>query len=220
MGSVMADVRMGPRSTESLAIAVSTAVCERVLASEARFNALDRAIGDGDHGHNLSRAAMRLNQIREELAALDLPEFMKRAGKEIVMSVGGASGPLYGTLLLEIGATLPRRPAGHDWAQAFAAGVDALGRRGRAREGDKTMLDVLVPVARALSNNAKADNATMLAAMREAAEAGFDASRPLKARRGRAAFVGERSIGADDPGAASALLCISTIVESLGERPS
>lgn len=216
----MADSDMAARSGEDLALAAISAVCERLLAAEARFNALDRAIGDGDHGHNLSRAASRLGEIHEELKALALPQMVQRAGKEIVMSVGGASGPLYGTLLLELGKALPAAPTLRDWAGAFAAGSEALARRGRAVEGDKTMLDVLAPAARALGANAEAGFATALVAMREAAGSGFDASRSLRAKRGRAAFVGERAIGADDPGAASALLCISTIVEVLGEVPS
>lgn len=216
----MPDSKIVARSAQDLALTAIAAVCERLLASEARFNALDRAIGDGDHGHNLSRAAQRLGEIHEELAGLDLPSMMQRAGREIVMSVGGASGPLYGTLLLELGKMLPARPTLTDWAAAFNGGVEALARRGRAAEGDKTMLDVLAPAARTLGADANASSKAALAAMLEAAASGFDASRPLRAKRGRAAFVGERAVGADDPGAASALLCLSTIVEVLGEIPS
>ncbi|HEX7709592.1 MAG TPA: dihydroxyacetone kinase subunit DhaL [Sphingomonadaceae bacterium] len=216
----MAEPRIAAREGQELAAAVFAAVCERLLAAEAHFNALDRAIGDGDHGHNLSRAARRLAEIHGELAALELPAMIQRAGKEIVMSVGGASGPLYGTLLLELGKALPLHPSLPEWADAFAVGVEALARRGRAEEGDKTMLDVLGPAAGALSANARAGADRALSALRDAAAAGFERSRPLKAKRGRAAFVGERAVGADDPGAASALLCISTIVEFLGEIPS
>lgn len=213
----MADPQIDASRAEAIAAAVLSTVCERVLAAESRFNTLDRAIGDGDHGHNLSRAATRLEQIRAQLAELPLPEMLQRAGKEIVMSVGGASGPLYGTLLLEMGKALPPRPMLGDWAVAFAAGADALARRGRTQEGDKTMLDVLAPAASALSAHAGAAPAKALEAMLEAAAEGFQASRPLRAKRGRAAFVGERAVGADDPGAASVLLCISSVVEVLGE---
>lgn len=216
---MMADPQMDASSAEAIAAAVLAMVCERVLAAESRFNALDRAIGDGDHGHNLSRAATRLQQTRTQLAELPLPDMLQRAGKEIVMSVGGASGPLYGTLLLEMGKALAPRPTLGDWAVAFADGVDALARRGRAQEGEKTMLDVLAPAAKALSAQADAGPAKALDAMRSAAAAGFETSRELRAKRGRAAFVGERAVGADDPGAASALLCISSVVEVLGEVP-
>lgn len=206
------------RPAEALAAELLGGICERLLASTAELNALDRAIGDGDHGDNLARAARRLLEVGDALAALPLPELIARAGKEIVMSVGGASGPLYGTLLLEIGKALPTDPRTSDWAAAFISGVEATARRGRSAEGDKTMIDVLAPAARALGGRA-AGRTEALHAMRDAARAAFEASRPLRARRGRAAFVGERTIGADDPGAASSLLCISTIVEYLTETP-
>jgi dihydroxyacetone kinase-like protein len=207
------------RPAETLVIELLGVVCDRLLAATAELNALDRAIGDGDHGDNLARAARRLREVGDELALLPLPELIARAGKEIVMSVGGASGPLYGTLLLEIGKALPADPAPADWTAAFASGVDATARRGRSAEGDKTMIDVLAPSARALCEHAATPRAEVLAALRDAAQAGFDASRPLRARRGRAAFVGERAAGANDPGAASSLLCLSTIVEFLAEIP-
>lgn len=206
-------------TTEAVAIALLNAVCDRLLASTAELNALDRAIGDGDHGDNLARAAKRLREVSDELAQLPLPQLIARSGKEIVMSVGGASGPLYGTLLLEIGKALPPQPAATDWAEAFTTGVEATARRGRATEGDKTMIDVLAPAARAFSEQAASPRAEMLTAVRDAAKGGFDASRQLRAGRGRAAFVGERAIGADDPGAVSSLLCLTTIIEFLAEIP-
>jgi dihydroxyacetone kinase-like protein len=208
---------MPAETGEPLVVSVLATVCDRLLASEARFDALDRAIGDGDHGQNLSRAARRLEEIRDQLVLLPLPQLMQRAGKEIVMSVGGASGPLYGTLLLEIGKALPPGPRLEDWARAFAGGVEAVARRGRAAEGDTTMLDVLTPAARALQTHAGGEMESALKAMSAAALAALEASRPLRARRGRAAFVGERSIGADDPGAVSSLVCLCTIVETLSE---
>ncbi len=206
------------RPAEAIAIELLEAVCGHLLAATTELNALDRAIGDGDHGDNLARAARRLREVSNELAILPLPELIARAGKEIVMSVGGASGPLYGTLLLEIGKALPADPRTSDWATAFVNGVEATARRGRSAEGDKTMIDVLAPAARALGGRV-VSRTEALHAMREAAQAAFEASRPLRAKRGRAAFVGERTIGADDPGAASSLLCLSTIVEYLTEIP-
>jgi len=200
--------------------AALNAVCKALIASEADLNALDRAIGDGDHGHNLSRAARSLLDMGEELSALPPGEMLARAGKSIVMSAGGASGPLYGTMLLEMGKALPAEPAATDWAAAFTAGVAGVARRGRSAEGDKTMLDVLAPVARSLEQNASVPAGTALAAMRVAAEEGLAAQRALRAQRGRAAYVGERSVGQDDPGAASSLLCISTVAQCLTEYSS
>jgi dihydroxyacetone kinase-like protein len=188
-----------------------------LLASEADFNALDRAIGDGDHGSNLARAARGLIEQRDALAAMPPADALVAAGRAIVMSVGGASGPLYGTLLMEMGKALPADPTGAHWAAAFSAGVAGVARRGRSDEGDKTMLDVLAPAAEVFGQFAKADLPLALEAMRTAAEEGFAAQRGLRASRGRAAYVGERSIGADDPGAASALRCLSATVDFLGE---
>lgn len=193
---------------------------ERLIAAEADLNALDRAIGDGDHGHNLSRAARSLQETAPELAEMPLGEMLARAGKAIVMSVGGASGPLYGTLLLEMGKALPQEPDGPDWAVAFSAGVAGVARRGRSAEGDKTMLDVLAPAARALEAHASEPMPVVLEAMRVAAQEGFAAQRGLRAQRGRAAYVGERSVGHDDPGAFSSLLCLSTLAEGLAEYGS
>jgi dihydroxyacetone kinase-like protein len=187
------------------------ALAPLLLAAEAEFNALDRAIGDGDHGSNMARAARSLIEQRDALAAMTPGEALVAGGRAIVMSVGGASGPLYGTLLMEMGKALPGDPTPAAWADAFAAGVAGAARRGRSEEGDKTMLDVLIPAARALSGGAS------LAGMRAAAERGFAAQRGLQARRGRAAYVGERSIGADDPGAASAMRCLSAIMDFIEE---
>lgn len=195
-----------------------TALCSALLGAEDELNALDRAIGDGDHGGNLARAARSLTDLRPELIALPLSDAITRAGRAVVMSVGGASGPLYGTLLMEMGKSLPSDPSLADWATAFSAGVEGVARRGRAQEGDKTMLDVLAPAARALAERASAVPAAALSAMRDEAAAGLEASRGLQAKRGRAAYVGERSVGHDDPGARSALLCIGVITEFVLEK--
>ncbi len=194
-------------------------ICSVLLSAEEELNALDRAIGDGDHGSNLARASRGLSQLRPELVALPLGEAVTRAGRTVVMSVGGASGPLYGTLLMEMGKALPEQPALSDWAVAFTAGVIGVAKRGRSAEGEKTMLDVLMPAAKALDEKAaNARPAEAVKSMVEAAAGGFDASRSLRAKRGRAAYVGERAVGHDDPGARSALLCISTIAKFISEK--
>lgn len=187
-----------------------------LLAAEPEFDALDRAIGDGDHGSNLARAARHLAPLRDELAALPPGEALVRAGREVVMSVGGASGPLYGTLLMELGKALPPGASRADWARAFVAANEAVARRGRSQEGDKTMLDVLLPAARGFSTGAAVGSEAAFAALRDGARQGFAAQRSLRARRGRAAYVGDRSVGADDPGATSALRCLSAIADVLG----
>ena len=118
---------------------------------------------------------------------------------------------------MEMGRALPESPAQSDWANAFTAGVGGVARRGRSAEGDKTMLDVLAPAARALRENTPGLLREAALAMSDAAKAGFESSRDLCAKRGRAAYVGERSSGHDDPGARSALLCITLIADFLSE---
>ena len=207
-----------PLAETGVALGVLDSLCAALLAAEDELNALDRAIGDGDHGGNLARAARSLLELRPELAALSLSEAITRAGRSVVMSVGGASGPLYGTLLMDLGKALPGDPALSDWAAAFSAGVEGVAKRGRSQEGDKTMLDVLAPASRALAEHASANPGDAASAMREAAAQGLGASRGLSAKRGRAAYVGERSIGHDDPGARSALLCIRIVADFILEK--
>ncbi|MEI9851336.1 MAG: dihydroxyacetone kinase subunit DhaL [Sphingomonas sp.] len=187
------------------------AVCADLLAAEAELSALDRAIGDGDHGSNVARAARALLDNMDALAAMPVGGALERAGTIVVMSVGGASGPLYGSLLMAMGKAWrePRDIA--TIAGAFAEGVVAVERRGRSTRGEKTMLDVLVPAAEALGGGGPA-------AMLAAADAGVEATRPLRATKGRAAFVGERSIGHVDPGAASARIALHAAVRALAAR--
>lgn len=201
-----------------LVLACLDAACDALIAEEGAFCALDRAIGDGDHGTNLSRAARALQEAHGEMAALPPAAMLELAGTIVVMRVGGASGPLYGSLLMAIGrawaepATLP------GVAAALAEGVAAVGRRGKAEVGAKTMLDVLSPAANALRAAANGAPAVALVEMVSAAEAGLESTRPIRATRGRAAFVGQRAIGHLDPGAASACLCIRAVARTVTER--
>ena len=215
---MMAAETQVPAGSGGRAAALLDTLCPMLIEAEAEFNALDRVIGDGDHGSNLARAARNLADLRDELVALAPGEARARAGRATVMSVGGASGPLYGTLLMEMGKSLPDSPRLADWAPAFVGGVEAVARRGRSQEGDKTLLDVLAPAARAFEENIVAGPNEALAAMRDGACEGFAGQRGLRARRGRAAYVGDRSVGQDDPGAASALRCLSVIADVLGEQ--
>ena len=200
------------------ALGVLDALCSALIAAEDELNTLDRAIGDGDHGANLARAARSLAALRPELMALSLNEAITRAGRAVVMSVGGASGPLYGTLLMDMGKVLPGDPTQSDWAAAFSAGVAGVAKRGRSEEGDKTMLDVLAPASRVFTENAAESAAAAVSAMRDAAAHGLDGSRGLRAKRGRAAYVGERTVGQDDPGARSALLCIRVVADFISGK--
>jgi dihydroxyacetone kinase-like protein len=186
---------------------------------------LDAAIGDADHGVNMDRgmqavAAKLPADAGEPPGDVPLGPLFKTAGMTLVSTVGGAAGPLYGTLFLEMGkaagdsATLT--PG--DWAAVVAAGVAGVQMRGRAQAGDKTMVDALLPAAEAL-RAAAASGATLQAACRAAADAAADGMRattPLVARKGRASYLGERSAGHQDPGATSSWLLLETAAEVLG----
>jgi len=185
----------------------------------AELTALDQAIGDGDHGINMRRGFDAIAQAREELAALPLDQALQKAGMTLVMKVGGASGPLYGSLLMAMGkAAVPRDAA--SLAEAFGQGIEAVKKRGRADVGEKTMLDVLVPTLQALQAGV-ADGAAageLTAKVRAVAEEALAATAPMRATKGRASFLGERSIGHLDPGARSSALLIEAVCDVLDGR--
>jgi dihydroxyacetone kinase-like protein len=178
----------------------------------AQLTALDQAIGDGDHGINMRRGFDAIAETREALAALPLDEALQKAGMTLVMKVGGASGPLYGSLLMAMGkAGMPSDPAGV--AEVFAQGIDAVKKRGRSDVGEKTMLDVLVPTLQALQTGAAngASIGDLAARIQTVADDALAATGPMRATKGRASFLGERSIGHLDPGARSSALLIEAV---------
>ena len=144
------------------------------------------------------------------LAEKPVGEALKAAGMQLVMKVGGASGPLYGTLLMGLGKSLPDEPGYDDLVASFGEAIDAVKARGKAAVGQKTMLDVLVPVLDAMRTGA--DSRQIV----EAAAKAREATVPMKAERGRASFLGERSIGHVDPGARSSELMIAAVAGVLG----
>ncbi len=187
-----------------------TAVADAVVAHADELTALDQAIGDGDHGVNLKRGFEAVRAEAALIAAKPLPETLKAIGTKLVMTVGGASGPLFGTFFIALGKELPAEPDRKALAAAFARAVDAVAARGKSEAGQKTMLDVLYPVALALANG---KSGTEVVAIADEAAA---ATGPMKAIRGRASFLGDRSIGHVDPGARSSALLIRVIAASLG----
>ena len=177
-------------------------VATTVIAHADELTALDSAIGDGDHGANMKRGFEAVLADLDTLAGKPLPEALKAAGMQLVMKVGGASGPLYGTLFMTLGKTLPEAADRAAFAAAFKAAIDAVKARGKSDVGQKTMLDVLVPVQEAVAANAAIGEVARRA--HQAAEATI----PMLATRGRASFLGERSVGHMDPGARSSALMI------------
>ena len=176
-----------------------------------RLTALDSPIGDADHGTNLQRGFTAVVAVLEKEAPGTPGAVLTLAGRQLISTVGGASGPLYGTLLRRTGKALgdAGEVSAEQLAEALRAGVDAVMTLGGAAPGDATMIDALVPAVDALGDS--------FTAARTAAEEGAVATTPLQARKGRASYVGERSIGHQDPGATSSALLIAGLAEAAGE---
>lgn len=187
-------------------------VARRLIAAAEELTALDQAIGDGDHGLNMKRGFEAVLADLDAIAAKPLPDALKAVGMTLVMKVGGASGPLYGTLFSELGKAMDGSATSASVAAAFAAAIDKVKARGKSDVGQKTMLDVLVPVQALVA-------AGDLAAIRAAAAAQAEATIPMKAIRGRASFLGDRSIGHMDPGARSSQLIIEAVCDALEAAP-
>jgi dihydroxyacetone kinase-like protein len=184
-------------------------VARRVIESADELTDLDRAIGDGDHGTNLRRGFEAVLAAIDELSAKDLGESLRGVGTTLVMKVGGASGPLYGTLFMSLGKSLGDEVSREQIADAFAAAVEAVKARGKSVAGQKTMLDVLVPVLEVLREGGDGLPMRLKAAARDAAEKTI----PMRAIRGRASFLGERSVGHMDPGARSSALIVGAVAD-------
>ena len=205
---------------------VTTAVLEewvRVFATLVAHNRdylteLDAAIGDADHGSNMDRG------MRVAVAALDQAPratagaLFTKVGMTLVSTVGGASGPLFGTFFLRMGTSLGDvgTASPQDFAAALRAGLGGVVARGKAEPGDKTMYDALAPAVDAL-DSALAEQSSLAAGLkvaRDAASAGRDATTPMLARKGRASYLGERSVGHQDPGATTVSLLLEAATES------
>ena len=183
-----------------------------ILAHADELTDLDQAIGDGDHGLNMKRGFEAILADQDRLIALAWPDFLKSIGTILVMKVGGASGPLYGTLFLTMAREIGEAPSAASARAAFAAAFEAVKARGKSDVGQKTLLDVMAPVLDAWSGQGP-DLAAVLS--KRAADAA-DATIPMKAIRGRASFLGDRSIGHMDPGARSLSLLITTVAKRFG----
>ena len=203
-----------PRSLRAL---VATVAAE-IVAHADELTALDSAIGDADHGINMKRGAQAVLDDLDAIAAKPLADALKAIGTKLVMTVGGASGPLYGTLFLSFGRELASVPDGRamsagDIGGAMMNAVDAMAARGKSILGQKTMLDVLYPTAEALKAGKSGRQIVAIA------DAAAEATIPVRAQRGRASFLGDRSIGHMDPGARSSALIVAAIARTLETHP-
>jgi dihydroxyacetone kinase-like protein len=191
-----------------------------VAEHRAELVRLDTAIGDGDHGTNMDRGMRKALEKLEGVQGDDIGAVLKAVGMALVSSVGGAAGPLYGTLFLRMGMATDGRGeldlAG--WGDALDAGVKGVQARGKAEPDDKTMVDALLPAVAAL-REAEREGASLGDALHRsaaAAEEGMRATIPLEARKGRASYLGPRSVGHQDPGATSAQLLLSAAAATFG----
>jgi dihydroxyacetone kinase-like protein len=186
----------------------------------AELTKLDAAIGDGDHGTNMDRGMRKALERLDGVEGEDIGMALKAVGMALVSSVGGAAGPLYGTLFMQMGSATGGRDALDvaGFADALEAGVNGLQARGRAEPGDKTMVDALLPALETLRTAARegAEPADALRRSAAAAEEGMKATVPMEARKGRASYLGPRSVGHQDPGATSSQLLIRSAAEALG----
>jgi dihydroxyacetone kinase-like protein len=183
---------------------------------------LDAAIGDADHGVNMDRGFGKVLEKLPSVTGKDVGTILKTVGMTLMSSVGGASGPLYGTFFMKAGMALDGREEidAPGLVKFLDNGIKGIVQRGRAEQGDKTMYDVWAPVLEAVETavggGATVENALATAVL--AAEQGVQNTIPLRARKGRASYLGERSIGHKDPGAMSSCLMIRSLYEILKER--
>lgn len=190
---------------------------DRIHAAREELTALDSAIGDADHGINMDRGMTAVRELLPTLRDGSPGPLLKQAAMKLISTVGGASGPLYGTFFLRVGTALgdeaevppPRL------AEAIGAGLDGVVARGKAEVGDKTMVDAMAPAVAALEAGADQSWPDALRSAATAAAEGRDRITPLVARKGRASYLGERSAGHQDPGATSTTILFESLRDAL-----
>lgn len=179
---------------------------------------LDNVIGDGDHGINMARGFAEVEKQAQTLAEKDIGTILKTVGMTLVSKVGGSSGPLYGTAFMKAGMTIGAKDEIDisDFLSGLDAGIEGIKARGRSTTGEKTMLDAMVPALDAMKDAQAAgeDMAKVLDAGVQAAQKGVEDTKPMVATKGRASYLGERSIGHQDPGATSFTLLLTEIAKA------
>ncbi|BCX04194.1 MAG: dihydroxyacetone kinase subunit L [Candidatus Roseilinea sp.] len=196
------------------------AYAHAVNAHADELNRLDAMLGDGDFGASMQRGLGAVQSKMPSMAEQDIGAIFKIVGMILVNTMGGTSGPLLGTLFIQMGGKTQGKTelSLRDWTEALQAGVDGVMARGKAQVGDKTMLDAFVPAVEALQA-AVAQGVPVVAALQRAADAakfGRDETARLIARKGRASYVGERGVGSIDPGAANAYLFVQAMASVVG----
>ena len=195
----------------------SQAIHNAIIAHEAEIESLDRAIGDGDHYANMKRASEMIANMHGELDGQPVDVVLNKIGMKLLSTLGGASGPLFASLFMAMGKVAKENGAESklETAAAFAVGVQAIIQRGKAGLGEKTMLDVLIPVSTTFTTMAAQDKTSkeIAEALKKVADEGLESTRNLIATKGRAAGLGERAIGHLDAGAKSCQVIIHTVCD-------
>ncbi len=199
------------------------AFARSIGAERENLSELDSAVGDADHGANMDRGMVAVAKMLDGSDWTTPGDLLKETGMTVMRTIGGSSGALYGTIFLRMAKVAGQRPDldGQVLSEALGSALQGVVDRGQARAGDKTMYDALAPAVQAY-DMALAAGATVkdaLAAAKAVAEAGRDATAAMKARRGKSSYLGEKSVGHQDPGAASVTLLIAAAAETLGGSP-
>jgi dihydroxyacetone kinase-like protein len=202
--------------------AMIQAATQTLIEHVEELTALDQAIGDGDHGLNMRRGALAIQAKLPEWQGKSLNDTLKAMGMTCMSTIGGSSGPVFGTLLVTLAKELPAAPGPAELSSALRSGIAALTRLGKAEVGQKTLLDVLDPLQRMLAQAAAAGDSDVVANARRCAFDAADATAKMDAIKGRASFLGERALGHVDPGSRSMALIVGAICDSLSsaERAS
>ena len=194
-------------------------ISEKINENKAYLTELDATIGDGDHGLNMSRGFNAVILKLKDETSDDIGIILKNAGMALVSNVGGAAGPLYGTAFIKAGAAVTRKNEIDisDFVIMLKAALAGVKMRGKSDKGDKTMIDAIEPALDALENSISEGNSNIvsLKSLRDAAYAGVEATKKIIAKKGRASYLGERSIGHQDPGATSSAIIFDTIYQTL-----
>ena len=192
-------------------------VADVIYENKDYLSELDRVIGDSDHGVNLSRGFQKIKEEKESLKNLSYSDFFNKMAMILISNVGGASGAIYGTGLMKVAQSLKgvNELDRENIIKAADAMVEGIKMRGKAHCGEKTMLDTIVPVVETLKENKNEELSNLLEKIQVIAKNGVDSTKDMKATKGRASYLGERSIGHLDPGAMSSYLIIDTICKNL-----
>lgn len=197
--------------------AIIEGMAKKIEAEKEYLTELDNEIGDGDHGINLARGFEAVEKKLPSLAGSDIGALLKGVGMQLVSTVGGASGPLYGTAFMKAGMACKGLTEidGPAFVKAMEAAVDGIKMRGKATEGEKTMLDALCPALKVMQDDVAAGKSLKEALQdaAQAAEKGVEYTKTIIATKGRASYLGERSLGHQDPGATSSLYLLQVLAE-------